>query len=111
MLDVPLRSNCPEIKYWTKKEWNEAQSAKKNSSDPTDQPSAQGRLRYAKGENVSTKYLEGLDGVPISGMDAAKIREYARSLWSDFDKRGVAPKKWSNAPRSLQDKYVRDMEI
>jgi hypothetical protein len=34
-----------------------------------------------------------------------------RSLWSDFDKRGVAPKKWSNALRSLQDEYVRDMEI
>jgi hypothetical protein len=39
-LDVPLRSNCPDIKYWTKKEWNEAQSAKKNSSDPMDQPGA-----------------------------------------------------------------------
>jgi len=32
------RSDYPDIKYWTKEEWNKAQSAKKNSSDPADQP-------------------------------------------------------------------------
>jgi len=104
------RSDYPDIKYWTKEEWNEAQSAKKNSSDPVDQPGARGRSRCAQGENVSAKYLEQTNGTPIGGRQAADIRAYARSIWIDFDKRNVAPRKWSHAPRSLQDEYVRDME-
>jgi hypothetical protein len=107
---VYSQSNCPDIKYWTKKEWTEAQSAKKNSSDPTDQPGARGKSRCAQGVNVSAKYLEEHNGMPVTGTKAAKIREYARSIWIDFDARGVAPRKWSHAPRSVQDEYVRDME-
>lgn len=46
----------------------------------------------------------------ISGTHAADIREYARSLWRGFDTRGLAPKMWSKALRSVEDECIRDME-
>jgi hypothetical protein len=107
---VYSRSEYPNIKYWTKKEWLDAQSAKKKSSKPADQPGTRGRKRISQGENVSAHYLEDEDGTPVNGMDVSKIREYARSIWIEFETRGVAPKKWSQMPRNVKDEYVSDME-
>lgn len=51
-----------------------------------------------------------MDGKSISSREAAKIRAFPRSLWKYFYTRGLAPRKWSNAPRSVQDKYNYKME-
>jgi hypothetical protein len=59
---------------------------------------------------VSAQYLEETNGTPVTGTEVSKIREYARSIFIEFDTRGVAPRKWSQMPRSVKDQYVRDME-
>jgi len=55
-------------------------------------------------------YVEQSDGKSIGGRDAEDICRYARSIWIDLYSWGMAPKKWGDAPRSVQDQYARDME-
>ena len=108
---VRSRSEYPDIKYWTRDEWTVTESRKKESTDPTDSKTGQkGRTRCAQGENVSATFIEDTDGELIGGKEVSDIRAHARSLWKDFYARGIAPKKWSDAPRSLIDEYSRDME-
>jgi hypothetical protein len=108
--DACSQSDYPNINFWTKEEWIEYESKRKDSADPIDKPSVRGQTRCAQGENVSMKYIETEDGTPISGRQAAAIREYTRDLWKDFYQRGLAPQKWSNASKGVKDKYVQDME-
>lgn len=107
---VRSRSEYPAIKYWTKDEWTGNESKKKESSDPTDEPGPRGKTRCAQGINVMTTFIEKEDGEPVSGSDAASMRAYARSLWKDFYARGIAPKTWGDAMRSVEAEYERDME-
>jgi len=90
---VYSRSDYPNINYWTKEEWNNFESKKKDSIDPTDKSGHQGRTRCAQGENVSTKYIEDEDRSPIGGAEAVQIGCHTRSLWIDFYKRQMASQK------------------
>ena len=107
------RTHYPNVKYWTREEWNDAESKKSNSSDPLVEKagtSTRGKTLCAQGVNVCTKFIEHSNGKPITGTQAAEIREYARSLWKDLYISGLAPRTWGEAPRSIQDKYSREME-
>jgi hypothetical protein len=48
-------------------------------------------------------YVEDANGNPVNGNVAVQIRGTARGIWADFYRRGIAPKKWSDAPMSMQD--------
>jgi hypothetical protein len=104
------RSDYPSVNFWTKEEWQRFESMKKDSSDPTDKPGRRGRTRCSQGENVTTRYIEDECGLPIDGGEAGQIRNHARSLWRDLYARQMAPQKWSDATRSVQDQYAREME-
>jgi hypothetical protein len=57
-----------------------------------------------------TRYIEHTDGKPVSGAIASNIREYARSIWRGFYDRGLAPVTWGSASRTLQDRFIQEME-
>jgi hypothetical protein len=67
-------------------------------------------MRCTQGQNVSIIYVEQSDRRSISSKHAEKIRSYARGLWRNLYSRGLAPKKWSDAPLAVQDEYAHDME-
>jgi hypothetical protein len=108
--DAFSQSDYPNINFWTKEEWIDFEEKRKDSANPTNKPSVRGQTRCAQGENVAMKYIEKEDGTPISGRQAAAIREHARDLWKDFYQRGLAPPKWSNASKGTKDEYAQDME-
>ena len=109
-IPVHSQSDYPNITYWTKEEWTKAKSKKKDSSNSTDQAGPRGRMRCAQRINVTMMYIQELDRRPITGKDAEQIREFARSLWKEFYKRNIAPKKWSEVPIGLLKEYMQEIE-
>ena len=107
---ICLRSDYPSVRYWTKDEWIEAETKRKDTSHLGSNTGIRGGTRCAQGENVSMTYIEEPDGRAISGRRTAEIREFARSIWRDLYSRGLAPKKWHDAPRRVQDEYAHEME-
>ena len=107
---ICLRSDYPSVRYWTKDEWIEAETKRKDTSHLGSNTGIRGGTRCAQGENVSMTYIEEPDGRAISGRRTAEIREFARSIWRDLYSRGLAPKKWRDAPRRVQDEYAHEME-
>ena len=107
---ICLRSDYPSVQYWTKDEWIEAETKRKDTSHLGSNTGIRGGTRCAQGENVSMTYIEEPDGRAISGRRAAEIREFARSIWRDLYSRGLAPQKWRDAPRRVQDEYACEME-
>jgi len=63
-----------------------------------------------QGQNVSMKYIQQPDRSLITGAQAKAIRRHARSIWINLFTRGLALKTWSRMPRSIEDKYVCEME-
>jgi len=55
-------------------------------------------------------YIEHPNGTSINGRLAAEICEYARSIWRDLYSRRLAPEKWRDALRKVQDQYTHEME-
>ena len=110
MTHTLLQSNYPGIRFWTREEWAKYEAKMKGSSDPIDQAGPQGKKRGVQGQNILIKYIQQPDGSLISGVQAKAIRKHARSIWIDLYTRGLAPKMWSKVPRSVEDKYVHEME-
>jgi len=109
-LPVYSRSDFPDIKYWTREEWDKFEAMKKNSTDPTIKTRSHGKTRCANDKNVNSTYLKLSDGTPIGGKKAMDVQAYARSIWVDLYTRGIAPKKWSKASRTVHKEYAREME-
>lgn len=70
---VYSRSDFPNIKYWTRKEWDKCEAMKKNSTDPTIKTGSCGKTRCANNENVNSTYLELSDGTLIGSKKAMDI--------------------------------------
>lgn len=109
--EVYAQPDYPEVKYWTKKQWKDAENNNKDASDLLEnKDKRRGATRSAMGENVMMLYIEHANGTPIDGVLAAQIREHARMVWKDLDRRGKAPKTWTDASREVHDEYLREME-
>jgi hypothetical protein len=104
------RSMYPKVKFWTKQDWRDHESSRKDSSDSVTTSSMQGGTRAALGENVWVHYVEHADGKMVSGGLATEIRDHARTIWRGLWSRGIAPKTWGAATQEVQDAYIRSME-
>jgi hypothetical protein len=109
-LPVYSASDYPEVKYWTKQQWKDAENLRKDSSEVPTGGGPRGGARSAKGENVMMLYVEHADGQPVSGTIAAEIRDFARSIWRGFYLRGMAPEKWGDVDKDTKDDYLYEME-
>jgi hypothetical protein len=55
-------------------------------------------------------YVEHANRPPVSGMIAAEIRDFARSIWQGFYLRGMALEKWGDIDKGTKDNYLYKME-
>jgi hypothetical protein len=110
-LETYSRSDYPKITYWTKQEWNaiQADTEKKAKGTPI-VAGTRGATRSSKGENVMMLFLQNKDGTPVSGTDAAYIRDFARSIWRGFYLRGMAPETWGSVALDVKNDYIFEME-
>ena len=68
------REQNPNVKYWTRQEWNAANADRVVELDGAANPGTRGRTRAAQGINVNMKYLEDREGHPVNGHIASDIR-------------------------------------
>ena len=109
-LPVYSASDYPEVKYWTKQQWKDAENLRKDSSEVPTGGGPRGGARLAKGKNVMMLYIEHADGQPVSGTIAAEIQDFARSIWQGFYLQGMALKKWGDIDKGTKEDYLYEME-
>jgi hypothetical protein len=105
-----LCSDFPLIKFWTRQDWEDHESRRKDGSTLTHKGGTRGPGRYSKGVNVRTCYIEKEDGTPICGETAGKMRAVARQIWVELYERGNAPGTWGQASLAANNKYIWEME-
>jgi hypothetical protein len=101
------REDYPDVKFWTKRQWNEASADA--LVDVTLGPQVRGRTRAAQGINVKMRYVEQRDGTIIDGDRASEIRKFARAIWVSIAKRGPLPPKWGQADVETRRQYCNGM--
>jgi hypothetical protein len=109
-LSMYSASDYPEVNYWTKKQWKDAENRRKDSSKVPTGGSPHRGARSAKGENVMMLYIEHANGQPVSGTIAAEIQDFARSIWQGFYLQGMALKKWGDIDKGTKEDYLYEME-
>jgi len=101
------QSAYPEVKYWFKQAWKDAENQRKDLSNIG---SPHGGGRSAMGENVMMLYIEKEDGMPVDGSIAGAIWDDARSIWQGFYNLEMAPEKWGDASKEVRDVFVHEIE-
>jgi hypothetical protein len=104
------RAMYPKVRFWTKQEWRDYETSRKDSSDLVVTSSARGATRAAMGENVRVQYVEHADSKMVDGGMATEIRDQARKIWRGLWSRGLAPRTWGAATHEVEDAFIRSME-
>jgi hypothetical protein len=100
----------PKVRFWTKQEWRDYETSRKDTSDLVVTSGARGATRAAMGENVRVQYVEHADGKMVDGGMATEIRDQARKIWRGLWSRGLAPRTWGAATHEVEDAFIRSME-
>ncbi|KAF9536930.1 hypothetical protein CPC08DRAFT_771414 [Agrocybe pediades] len=115
-ISKPLRrSDYPNMKYWTKRKYADAMSAKRKAEailNPNGKPSThkRGGKRLAEDNvNVSMEYIEEEDGTTIAGDKAVSIRSFARTVFNEMEKREPLPAVWGNIGSLACDFFTESM--
>ncbi|KAI9061278.1 hypothetical protein FKP32DRAFT_1678295 [Trametes sanguinea] len=94
-VDKPrAKGDFPNVPYWRKREWNEAEKATNLSTIPGEERRKKGPTRMANGENVSFKFITDANGVAIDGERAQTIRRRFREFCKYLHNNGKAPATW-----------------
>jgi hypothetical protein len=104
------RSMYPKVWFWTKQEWRDYKTSRKDSSDLVVTSGTRGATRAAMGENVRVQYVEHADGKMVDGGMVTEIRDHARRIWRGLWSRGLAPRMWGAATQEVKDAFIRSME-
>jgi hypothetical protein len=99
-------SDFPNIKFWTKKEWDNQKSRLKDASGNK----GKGPESSSKGLNTTAIYLENEDGTTISGSMVGQIRSAARAVWIELFDRRKAPSSWGKASLEARNLYHSELE-
>ena len=100
------RADYPQVKFWTRDEWDDHKSRSKDASGPK----GKGPERSSKGSNTTALYLENEDGTPISGPTVGQMRATARMVWIELFDRKNAPSSWGKASLEARNLYHSEME-
>lgn len=104
------RSMYPKVQFWTKKDWTDYESSRKESSGSVAMTGIQGGTMASLGENARVSYVEHADGKTVSRGLETEIQEHAGTIWRGLWSRGIAPKTWGTATQEVQDAYICSME-
>jgi hypothetical protein len=66
-------ADYPQVKFWTKEEWDNHKSHLKDASGPK----GKGPERASKGLNMTVLYMENEDRTPISSVTVGQMRAVA----------------------------------
>jgi hypothetical protein len=107
LLLSPLsRADYPQVKFWTKEEWDNHKSRIKDASGLN----GKGPERSSKGLNTTALYIENEDGTPVPGATVGQMRGVARTVWIDLFDRGKAPLSWGKASLEARNLYHSELE-
>ena len=100
------RADYPQVKFWTRDEWDDHKSRLKDTSGSK----GKGPECSSKGSNTTALYLENEDGTPISGPTVGQMRATARTVWIELFDRKKAPSSWGKASLEARNLYHSEME-
>ena len=103
------REQNPNVKYWTRQEWNAANADRVVELDGAANPGTRGRTRAAQGINVNMKYLEDREGRPVNGHIASDIRRHARAIFVGLAHKGCVFSLWTEADYNSLKTYYGEM--
>lgn len=103
------REQNPNVKYWTRQEWNAANADRVVELDGAANPGTRGRTRAAQGINVNMKYLEDREGHPVNGHIASDIRRHARAIFVGLAHKGCVFTSWTEADYNSLKTYYGEM--
>jgi len=104
--DLPalVRSDFPNVKYWTRREWKDHLLARRSVTvfGESDQD--------GDTKNASMSYVEDKDGIPVTCDRATSIRKFAREIWTELLGNGKAPTSWSKVGLTAGHQYRSEMK-
>jgi hypothetical protein len=98
-------SDYPNVRWWTKKKWNERADASEGVILSLDDNGSQSAKRIR-----STDYLEDKDGNPISEEDRKSLYHHAQLIWNEFVKMGDPPAGYTQVNIQYLTQYRNEME-
>ncbi|CDO72199.1 hypothetical protein BN946_scf184970.g51 [Trametes cinnabarina] len=94
-VDKPrARADFPDVPYWRKRDWNDAEKSANLSTIPGEERGKKGPTWMANGENVSFRFITDAHGVAIDGERAQTIRRRFREFCKYLHNNGKAPATW-----------------
>lgn len=98
---IAQREDYPNIKFWTRQDWNEV----KQDASGIHCQGERGRSQAAQGANVAMWYIEDENSQMIDGHRASAMCKMACSIWAALENAGKAPAKWSQADIIISQSY------
>src|SRR6266851_881906 len=99
-------ANYPQVKFWTKEEWDNHKSCIKDAS----RLNSKVPEHSSKGLNMTALYIENEDGTPVPGATVGQMRGVARTVWINLFDRGKAPLSWGKASLEATNLYHSELE-
>ena len=95
------RSMYPKVQFWTKQEWRDYETSRKDSSNLVVTSGMQGATRATMGKNIWVQYVEHADGKMVDGGMVTEIRDHTRRIWRGLWSQGLAPRTWGAATQEF----------
>src|SRR6266851_9341884 len=99
-------ADYPQVKFWTKEEWDNHKSHIKDASGLN----SKGLEHLSKGLNTTALYIENEDGTPIPGATVGQMQGVAQTVWINLFDRGKAPLSWGKASLEATNLYHSELE-
>ena len=82
---------------------------KKDTTSINQSAPQRGGARKSQNINVTMRFVEDADGVPVDGDRAGAMRRHARAIWDHFATKGIPVKTWTKTDSLNQQYYYSDM--
>ncbi|KAJ7048246.1 hypothetical protein C8F01DRAFT_1380645 [Mycena amicta] len=107
------QTNYPNVPYWTRKQYKDAEALRSRKSGKLSMSAAQplrGSSRAAQGENVVCWFITDAAGIAIGPARVGEIRALARAIFIHLDSIGMAPTTWTQSSIAVREYYVQELE-
>ncbi|EMD38708.1 hypothetical protein CERSUDRAFT_94245 [Gelatoporia subvermispora B] len=103
------QDDYPGVQYWHVAEWRQRDKFEDVLLD-TGGSRRRGKSRSAQGINVTMRFVESKEGIPVDGQYTVAIRRQARSIWQQWYQEGKVVRTWSMIKATDLAYYVDTME-
>ena len=108
--DLPLnKADYPKVQFWMKGDFCNQMQKAKEPHVPSLTVCTRGKSRIARGENVTSRYLEDEHGQVINGHVLMEMRALARQVFQHLHSQNLAPRTWTKASIVAHQYYRNSM--